>query len=318
MALTEEEINNLELTRESALNVANNAAVKDKISFLKRLREGLNKGDVSISDFSGFGKELADRVNRDLFQLGGSGRDAANLASQLLPKLQETGFAQNQANPREINIVLPESFQERVRNELIPDNIKGKEREELLKDIPFDIDVNSDRFAIEREAIRQKIQAKEEAEVAKRERSSRLDELRELLNTQGERTFKENNPLILEELNKRGQLDSSEVGNALARELARQKSISNEIVSAQSISDRDVDINASLDIGAATRGFQTEGLSRKFSLDDFNRNQLLSERLAALSKPQPKGKTGGEKAVQGIEAGAAVIESIGSIIGGGK
>lgn len=292
-----------QLTREGTPN--------QKLDFLKDMRTVLDRGEIDVADFIDISKPFAEQFNSELFALAGSGSAGADAARDLVRRLEsETGFVQNASDPRGLDINLPEEFQQRLREELLPENISAEERERLLETIPTDIGFDTDRFKLEREGIRQRLQEEKSAETAATGRSESLEELTSLLAEQGDQAFDVNRAGILEDLNARGLFRSSAVGTEFARERGRQADISRNIVSAQSISDRDANINALIQAGATQRDFQTSGLSREFSLDDFGRQTQAGFRLGEATSPQlGGGKSGGQKALD-VTEGAANLANI--------
>lgn len=282
------------------------------------LKKALDTGKISVSQYLKVAKPLANRGQLAAHQTASSGSEGASAytASGISNAMQQAGFTPG-VELGKMQVDLGQKYETQLREELIPANVTGEAREKLLKDIPLDIGFDTDRFAIEREGIRQRLQTEEEAAQAKTARGSALDELAGLLNKQADEAFDVNRAGIMEDLNSRGLLRSSAVGKSFADERARQKNVSENIIAAQSISDRDADINALVQAGAAQRGFQSAGLQREFGLEDLTRSQNLAMMIAEMSKPQAKGKTSGEKWAQGATAAAPIIAAGAKSMAGG-
>jgi hypothetical protein len=181
-----------------------------------------------------------------------------------------------------------------------------------------------DQSIIEQEAARQAEQSRQAYEAENAIRSGRLTDLAGLLSKQEDQKFSQDSPGIYEDLNSRGLLRSSGLGDALAREKAKLAGDSANTLMQQGLTDRDAQIQGIQDILARTQSFQTSGLERKFTLEDFQKEADLSKSLGANLAPTVKpgnsvlsGVLGG--AVAGGGAGAALGPwgaGIGAVLGG--
>jgi len=288
------------------------------------LRGAMEAGDVLVNDYLKAGKKVGKLLAADFRALPNSPRGSA-LANQFQGG---TGFLfigdANQGNVEIQTHEFSDDFQKRFREEILPDNLTPEQREEFLNDIPFDIPIESDRFAAEREGIRQRLQTEEAQEEAATERETGLSDLADLLTEFRGRQFKSDIPILAESAQARGQLDSSGFGNELARRQAQLASQSEQILGMQGLSDRDAEILGQLKATEGMLGFQTAGLQRQFGLDDQQANFIRQLQIANLTQPDlggGGGKSGGQGAAQGALAGAAIGTQInpglGTAIGAG-
>lgn len=287
----------------------------DRIAYLKSLRQALDAGQISVNDFVTMGKPVAEEATRIYHSLASSGSRSANAAiaagggrfEQVMPSL---GFGTSGSGDNlKIQVKLPQNYQEQVRESLLPSNITGDQRERLLKDIPFDIELGSDRYNLEREGIRQRVQQEETAAQQKTGRQKLLDDLSGILTERTKTQFDEAVPQIAEQANVGGIFRSTGFGKALADERARLERDAQSRLSEKALEYGEGDVNAMGDILSNQQGFQTGGLSREFSLDDFSKHAAFARELAEASKPEPKGKSSGEKWVQGIGAASGVVNA---------
>ena len=323
-----------------AKKAAETFQISGKIDFLRDLRGSLEAGEINFDQFRDVGQSLAQRINDDLFAIGNRGGGAARDQASLLARFQsETGFGQSEGNVRQVSInpqTLPQNVQGDARNQLLPDNISEEERNFLIGGIPDDISIGSDRFDIEREGVRQKLQAFRQHQQNVETRSGRLDELSSLLAGEQERQFGLNSPFIQEDLQQQGLLRSSALGESFGREQARLSGAREFGIAQQSLSDRDADIQERNAILSGAQGFQSAGLQRGFSLDDFRREAALARSLGQQGSGgsvddssrfnlggATSGATGGALTgfLIGGPAGAAVGGTVGAAgggFGGGK
>lgn len=287
--------------------------VAEKINKLAQFRQQLESGQLSVRDFLSGARPLAERINRDLFEISGTGSSGADLARSLLGQFQQTsGFKQGSADPRQLDVALPAKFERQVREELLPPGLSPEERERLLADIPQDIGFDEERFQAEREAVRQQVQSEQAATEAGTLREERLIGLEELLSTQRGRAREEAIPQLTERLQTQGLLQTGELERAFAREESRLQGASQDILTEARLTERDIQAGEIQQRLAARQGFQTAGLQREFGLQDFGRQQQTAFQLAALAQPQARGKGRGQRAL-GI---ASAIGAIGGAAGG--
>ena len=293
-------------------NVSEAARLAKLAESLRSFRKQLDSGDLSVQQFVEQAKPQAKELLQLIGGLAGRSSADATFANQFLGVLPEAGFKHTGgtiADPT-VKVALPQKFEEQARQELLPENLPEDQRQAILDEIPRDIGFDTDRFNIEREGIRQKLQQTEDIETAKTSREERLVDLGALLRKQGEEAFDINQAPILEQLQARGLAQTSELESSFARERRRQSDVTQNILTQQSLSDREADIAGALSAGELQRDFQSSGLSREFGLEDLARSNALARELAILSQPQARGKSRGEKAVEGIEAGASVVGAI--------
>lgn len=170
-----------------------------------------------------------------------------------------------------------------------------------------------DQSVIEAEAARQAEQSRQAFEAEKSIRSSRLTDLAALLTKEEDRKLNLEQPGIYEDLNTRGLLRSSGLGEALAREKSKLAGESANVLATQGLTDRDAEISGIQDILARTQQFQTSGLERKFTIEDFNREAETARALGSQYAPQVKG---GNSVLQGVLGSAASGAAAGGAIGG--
>ncbi len=277
---------------------------------LKQLRAALEAGQIEVSQFLKEGRELSESIFKTQLQLGAGGSKSAQQGDALRNAFMaaDTGFRQEATGDPKTGIktALPQEYQTRLREELIPKNVSPEERERLLKEIPDDIGFDTDRFAIEREGIRQSQQTKATAAEQALRRKQGLEDLTKLLSERDTRLFKNAIPEIAEEANAKGILKSSGYGENLARERARLEAGSSEAIAAQALSDRDLDVNSLASILSKQQGFQSDALSREFSTSDYSKQTRDALALAKENQPQSSGKSGGEKVAEGASTAAAI------------
>lgn len=286
---------------------------------LAELKAKLDAGEIGVSDFINQGQKLAVQLDRGIYDLATSGAGGAKQATDFIQRLKDAGdigfeFGAGKGNNvgERFGLALPKEYEARYREEILPSDLSPEEKAKYLADLPTDIGLDTDRFTAEREGLRQRIQAEKLGSTQKTERASRLEELKGILNTQADQAYDENNPKILEDLNARGLLGSSQVGKSLAAEKTRQKQLVDAMIGQQSLSDRDADLGAMSNALAIQQGYQGAGLSRDFGLADQNRQFIQAMDFARRTAPQGGGKTNTEKwanganlAINGAKAVAA-------------
>lgn len=291
---------------------------------LKEKRRQLNEGELGIEQFLDEGKRLARFIISERDRLGGAGSGQATVSTNLTTLFEnaDTGFGRIPGE-KDPTIELPPSFQQQVREALLPENITGEERERLLKDIPFDIGFDTDRFDIEREAIRQRQRAQEALAEERVQRSESLGVLGDLLQQQQAAQFTLNVPRIREDAQAAGLFRTTGLADALAREQARLTEQTGFRLGEAALLDRAADVQAQRDILANQLAIQQSGLQRDFSLEDFTRQTRLAKELAALSAPQSGRSSGGKAAgtlsgaATGAGIGTSISPGIGTAIGAG-
>ena len=146
-----------------------------------------------------------------------------------------------------------------------------------------------------------------------------LDELGSLLTQRSAQQFSENAPGILEQLNTRGVLRSSGTGEALAREQARLEQENQYNLAQTALGYGQANMDDIANMLGRQQGWQSAGLQARLGLEDAEAQKQLAITLAELSKPaEPKGKTSGEKWVQGINALSGGVQAGASAYTAGK
>lgn len=170
-----------------------------------------------------------------------------------------------------------------------------------------------DQSIIEQEGQRQAEQSRQAYEAENSLRTQRLTDLAGLLTKQSNDQLNVDSPGIYEDLNSRGLLRSSGLGEALAREKAQLATTNANTLTQQGLTDRDAQIQGIQDILAQTQSFQTSGLERKFTLEDFQKEADLSRQLGASYAPQIQG---GKSVLSGVLGGVGTGAAAGGAIGG--
>lgn len=246
--------------------------------------------------------------------LGGTGSGGANRARAFIDQLQQVSGLQQDLSQPGVYKVNPSGdfstkYQQQIRESLLPASLTPEQRAAYLNDIPEDIQYGSDQYNIEKEGIRQKLQAENTAATQKTQRASQLSDLASLLSTQADTNFARSIPKIAEDANTGGIFRSTGYGNALAEQ---QKQLQEDVaskVSQQGLQDRAADTQSLSDILTAAQGFQTSGLERTFSLEDFNNQTQAALKFAQASQPQAQGKTGTEKAIAGTQLAVNTVNA---------
>jgi hypothetical protein len=169
-----------------------------------------------------------------------------------------------------------------------------------------------DQQTIEQEGLRQQEQQRQALAAQDALRTSKLTDLSKFLGSEEDRKFNLDAPGIYEDLNTRGLLRSSELGNALAREKSKLAGDSMATLTQQGISDRDASIQGISDILGKTQQFQSSGLERRFTLDDFQREADQARALGSQYAPQVKG---GNSVLSGVLTGAVAGGGAGASLG---
>lgn len=140
-------------------------------------------------------------------------------------------------------------------------------------------------------------------------------ELATTLNDQMERQFSEQTPAYLEDLNSRGLLRSSALGDRLASERAKMSASVNEQIALQEIQDNYGGVDQLSTIQDQYLSGRDSALSRKFSLEDYAKqieaSKLLGQATTAITPYQGSTKSGTAQAgLAGVSAGTQ-LASIG-------
>lgn len=178
--------------------------------------------------------------------------------------------------------------------------------------IPGDIETQTSQFLLEREGLRQQEQQRRAFEAQRNLRGQRLGETRSLLEDIAGTQFQERQAGLLEELQTGGLLQTSELEQAFARESGRLTKGVQQAISGQALQDRQAEISGIGDILARRQAFQTAGLQREFSLEDFERAAQVARETGAAVTPQ----VGGSQSVQTIGAIGGAAAGIGGLLTG--
>ncbi len=168
---------------------------------------------------------------------------------------------------------------------------------------------------IEEEAIRQQAQSQQQIESNKQTREDTLAALSKLLTERTQSQLTEKMPGIYEDLNTRGLLRSSELGNATAREAKSLETANQSALAEKLLGYSDTGIAEQSDMLNRAQGFQSAGLQARLGLEDAEAQKQLAITLAELSKPSTSsGKTNTEKWMQGISTTADVANAASGFI----
>jgi len=287
-----------------------------RVSALARLRELTEAGDVKVSEFLNAGEKVGKMLSQDFRAFGAGSSRGTGVANAFE---SQSGFRFKDAGTGAVEIqseLFGSDFQRRFREEILPDDLPEDQREAFLSQIPSDIPIESDRFAVEREGIRQAMQAQAAEAEAATTRESRLADLAALLQQQEESTFARLTPQLAEQAQAQGLFETSAFGESLARERTALAEQTQQALALQGLSDRDAEILGQLRADAIQRGFQTGGLQRQFGLEDISSDFQRQLQIAALTQPQTGGgKSSGEKWAQGASAVGGLLGGIGSMTG---
>lgn len=139
-----------------------------------------------------------------------------------------------------------------------------------------------------------------------------LSDMSKLLQEQQAAQLSDKVPGIYEDLNSRGLLHSSAVGNSLAIEQAKMARDTSNQLAQQGLEFNKQYTQGIGNIQSNFSGQQNQALSRAFNLEDYNNQLRASQLLGYALQPQQQntGKSAGEGAAQG-----AAIQTIGTMAG---
>lgn len=290
-------------------------AVIDRFNYLKTLKSKLDNGSLSVQDYLAQAQPLAKETLQTIGSVAGKGSKAASIVNPYISQLSDVGF---KVNPNgEILPDLGQKYESQLRGNILPGNTPADQRQGIAQ-IPEDIPLTSDRGQIEREATREQSIAQSGLDSQTAYRSGALKDLAGLLSGQASDNFKRSIPQIAEDSNSAGVFRSSGYGNALAQKQSElQSGIANQI-GQQGYQNSLLTAAGMGDITDARISGAQSGLQRQLSLQDFAANRTTAQQFADANKPQPQGKTGTEKAVQGVQLGLAGANTAGQIGKAGK
>lgn len=315
--------------------------------YLTNLRKALDAGQLSVADFLKLGQPAAETAFKEIQSVGGKGSKAADLVNPLLDSLQGAGFIKGDDGV--IRPKLPDQYNKQQINDLLPKNVSDADKQDLISQLPPGVDPNSDAGKIELENLREKSQQKvalnQQQDLRNKAitglegiigqqrdiRNSGIPALRKSLEDEANRQFSLDQPGLLEDLNARGLLRSSALGESLARQKGiyagdiasrlGQAEYSNTQQSADDLNKlaaarltaTDSDVQAIQQGLINSNQLQQSGLSRQFGLQDFQTQANMARAIAAMSQPQ---QTGGN-AMAGGFAGALGGATLGAKYGPG-
>jgi len=288
-------------------------------NFLEGLRAQLDAGEITATEFIDIGSPVAELgINRAVGVEGGGGAAALQGAQG---RINKAGFINRPGDPGaagSIQVVpkLPEKFKSEVFEAVLPENLDPEVRQRILSEIPSDIEFGTDRFEIERERIRQQVEAEQQLTERGVAREEQLTGLEQLLQQQQERSFRQATPILTEQLQTRGLLQTSELESAFGREQARLSGAASDIIAGERLRARKLGLGEELDIQSASRRFQSQGLQREFSLADFQREAQVARQIAELGTPRGGGKGRGEKALGAIQGISAIGQTVSGFLPG--
>lgn len=259
--------------------------------YLKTLRASLDSGAITVSDFVQQGKKAAQYALENYQAIANKSKGDANSVNWVVDQLRSGqglyGFGLDAQG--QINVKLPQEYQLKLRDEMLPKNISDEERQALINQIPSDVDLFSDEGKLIREGIRQSIQLKDVAAKQKTERATGLQDLASFLAKEEDRKFNQLTPELADQASASGLYRGTGYSEALAKERSKLAGDTSALLAAQGLSDRQEDISALASVLGRQQDYATAGLQRKFGLDDSARGYQQSVALADLVKPkEPK------------------------------
>lgn len=136
----------------------------------------------------------------------------------------------------------------------------------------------------------------EQAGKSKADREQLLKDYSSLISEQQNRILDENAPALYEDLNRRGLLRSSELGNQMAIQREKAAQVLQEQVGGQALNDRDAYIKAMEDANTNYLGGRNSAIQRRYSLEDFARQAKVAKdtglALQPISTGTPSSKAG--------------------------
>lgn len=162
------------------------------------------------------------------------------------------------------------------------------------------------------EATYGKTEREQLLEQQKAEKAQYLQELSTLLTQQSDRQFQEALPGMYEDLNTRGLLRSSALGDRMSTEQAKLASQVSEQLGMQGLADRQWGTEQGSGILEAYLGGREGAIGRRFSMEDYQRQVEDAIRIGATNVPNaPQSNTKGNTA-QGAMGGASMGSGFGS------
>lgn len=147
-------------------------------------------------------------------------------------------------------------------------------------------------------------------------RQRMFDDLSTLLQQQNELNLQKQMPSIYEDLNTRGLLRSSALGEKTALEASNLQKATDLALAQKKLGYGDIDTQTYGDIENQYLTGRQQALQRRFSLEDFGRQIEAGKELGAIATPvAPSGNAKGGSALTGAIGGATVGGSVGGVPG---
>lgn len=172
-------------------------------------------------------------------------------------------------------------------------------------------DINGDTARIIAEAELQKQLAGETLLSQSNARKNYLTDLGKLLEEQQTRQLSSELPGIYEDLNTRGLLRSSDLGNQLSRRQQELAAITSAKLAEQGLAYNDEYTSGLGNIENTYLGARNSALSRRFSLEDLDTNIKASKELGFALQPQPQSNGKGSMGLLGASTGASIGSAFG-------
>lgn len=299
-----------------------------KLKLLDQLRTNLQNGSLPADQYLQFGKQLAQSLNNDAWNLSNSGSGGAQNASQIVNALQQKYFFnQDPSNTKNVVANLPDQYNKQLTpGSTGPTNLPAGTN---VAGIPNNISPDSDQYKIEREGARQAQQQTDLAATQKGLHASNLNDYAKLLATNQNSLFNREVPQLAEQANTKGIFRSTGFGDSLAKEYSNLTADTQNKLGLQAIAYGDQDTAALGKAVNIAQSYQGQGLNRQFSLDDYNKQKqdaiAYGKEFQPIAPSSGGGKSGlatlagaGVGGAFGGPAGAAVGAGVGGQVGGGK
>lgn len=316
----------------------------DRLAFLKNketllgLKDKIQKGELTIPEYAKIAENYAQTMSEQLKKVGGINKGWSDWArkqlGELSPVIKFAGDNKSEFSKAYTyeDIKLPFTRQEYAQLDasVLPTeqdvnsgliardsmpfqrykNPTGGGTDAQGNPIPVDINLGTDRGAVELEAQRQAGQLQGTLDQQKALRDENRRKLAETLAADRDEAFSRAIPTLSEEANTRGMYRSTGFGELLANKYTDlTRDVQSKLAEAE-YGDSEKYVGGLGDIANVRAGFQTSGLQREFGLEDAARSADLARQLAILSRPsESSGKSGGEKWAQGIQTGAEVVSA---------
>lgn len=304
------------------------------VAVLNNMKKQIQSGQLKISDYSNMVAPFAEAVTKDLKKWSNINVDYANSARELgaeLSKFADIGaksdggydytykdfkvpFSRQEYAKLDTKVLPTKQDVETglIARDAVPfqrfQDPQGGGVDAQGNPIPADINLGSDRGAIELEAQRQAGQLQTTLDQQKTLRDENRRKLAETLAADRTEAFNRAIPQLAEHANTQGILRSTGFGDLLSQKYTDlTRDVQSRLAEAE-YGDSEKYVGGLGDVANVRAGLQTSGLQREFSLDDASRSEDLARELALLSKPsEGGGKSSGEKWAQGVTAGGTLL-----------